>query len=426
MIAIQEHQKIDPELLKGIDLDLLRYRVNYSTSRFDSSKVNLIRYEFDPEENRDGFFSYFRIGAEWLDKEQSRSVIVTPKMKGINFLEMFMTCLRSNESSDNFAAIYDIDFDAHPICSQALSSILSALLVAQFLMAMKRIVSRGLRKGYVRREENISKIKGRLDIRRSERNIMLGHREKMFCRFEEYLVDTPENRLLKCALMVTGDMVALMREHSSHSTLTAMLNHCMSAFSEVSDVPAMKVNVVKSNKLYREYDDAIRLANMIIRRKDMAINRHGDSQYDVVPVFRIDMALLFEHYTLAKLRNTFGRNAVMYQINGSNPFIADFLIRKGELRIIADSKYTPDSTRAAKGDYIKQLGGYSRDHRFLRLLGYDTTDADSVPVVPCLIFYPDEQAPNLSESMLLSHPVSHTMKFYTIPVSFPTYNHTAP
>lgn len=421
MIAIQEHYKIEPELLQGFDLEELRQRVNYRPSRFDSSMVNLIRFEFDPKKNLNGFFSYFRIGAEWLDKEQTRPVIVTPKMKDIDFLEMFMVCLRNNESADNFSAIYDIDFEARPIQSKALSSILSSLLVVQYLMTMSRIVSRGLRKGYVHREENISKVKGRLDIRRSERNVVLGHREQVFCRFEEYLVDTPENRLLKCALMVTSDMVSLMRGHSAYPTLAAMLNNCMIALSEVSYTPAMNVNVIKSNKLYREYNDAIRLANMILRRQDIAINYHRESTHDVVPVFRIDMALLFEHYVLAKLRYSFGHNAIMYQVNGSNPFIADFLIKKGDLRIIADTKYV-DPSRVSKGDYIKQLGGYSRDHRFLKLLGYDTTDADSVPVVPCLILYPAEQAPSLNEYSILSYPVGHTLKFFTFPVRIPTYN----
>lgn len=423
MIAIQEHQKIDPELLQGVDLERLRHRVNYDTSRFHSSMVNLIRYEFDPEENRDGFFSYFRIGAEWLDKEQTRSVVVTPKMHDINFLEMFMTCLRTNEAADDFSSIYDINFESRPIRSKALNSILSALLVVQFLMTMKRIVMRGLRKGYVPRQENLSKVKGRLDIRRTERNMMLGHQERVFCRYEEYLVDTPENRLLKRALIATGDMVALMREHSAYPVLSAMLNHSMSAFSEVSADGTVDLHVVKTNKLYKEYDEAIRLAKMILRKQDIAVNNRRVNNIDAVPVFRIDMALLFEHYTLAKLRQTLGHDAVMYQVKGyRGRFIADFLVRKGTTRLIVDTKYVDGPTKAAKNEYISQLSGYARDHVLLRYLGYDPNVEVSVPIVPCVILYPDEQATPLSESSLLTHPVSHTMEFYTLPVNIPTYN----
>lgn len=422
MIAIQEHRKIDPELLQGIDLEKLRHRINYDTSRFDSSRVNLIRYEFDPEENRDGFFAYYRIGAEWLDKEQTRSVVVTPKMQAIDFLEMFMTCLRTNESADDFSSIYDIDFEAKPIRSKALSSILSALLAVQFLMAMKRIVTRGLRRGYVARQDNLAKVKGRLDIRRSERNRLFGHQERVFCRYEEYLADTPENRLLKRALVATGDMVALMRDHSAHSILSAMLNQSMSAFSEVTDDVSGDLHAVKANKLYKGYDEAIRLAKMILRKQDIAVNHHHVSHIEAVPVFRIDMALLFEHYTLAKLRERFGHDAVMYQVNGYHRrFIADFLISKGDTRLILDTKYVDNQKSASKREYIAQLSGYARDHVLLRRLGYDPEVEDSVPIVPCVILYPGEQPSDLTESSLLTHPVNHTMQFYTCPINIPTY-----
>lgn len=423
MIAIQEHRQIDPEQLQGLDLEKLRLRINYDTSRFDTSMINLIRFEFDPEAKRDGFFSYFRIGAEWLDKAQTHSIVVTPKMRDINFLEMFMTCLRTNELTDDFSSIYDINFETRPIQSKALSSILSALLVVQFLMTMKRIVTRGLRKGYVPRHENLAKVKGRLDIRRTERNVMLGHQERVFCRYEEYLVDTPENRLLKRALIATGDMVALMRDHSAYPILSAMLNQSMNAFSDVADNGSTDLHFAKTNKLYKEYDEAIRLAKMILRKQDIAVNNHRVNQLDTVPVFRIDMALLFEHYTLAKLRQTFGSDAVMYQVKGYNRrFIADFLIMKGDTRLIVDTKYVDGPKNAAKNEYISQLSGYARDHLFLRKLGYDPTLPSSIPIVPCVILYPQEHASALTQSSLLTHPVSHTMEFYTFPIGIPTYN----
>lgn len=422
MITIQEHKQIEPDLLQGLDLDKIRQRINYDTSRFDSSMINLIRYEFDPKNNRDGFFSYFRIGAEWLDKEQKHSIIVTPKMQDINFLEMFMTCLYTNELSDDFSSIYDIDFEAKPIHSNALSSILSSLLVVQFLMIMKRIEMRGLRKGYVRRKENLAKVKGRIDIRRTERNVMLGHQERVFCRFEEYIIDTPENRLLKRALISTGDMLSLMRDHTAYPILSAILNQCKSAFSDVADNDHVDLTIIKSNKLYKEYDEALRLAKIILRKQDIAINGHCKNQPDTVPVFRMDMALLFEHYTLAKLRQTFGYEAVMYQVKGyCERFTADFLIKKNEIRLIADTKYVESPTKAAKNIYISQLSGYARDYVFLKKLGYDPSVESSIPIVPCVILYPDTQLSALTQSSWLYHPVSNTLEFYTFPIQIPTY-----
>lgn len=425
-MTLKEHQKIDPVYLEGFDLDVLRRRVNYDTSSFDTSKINLIRYEFQPSNNpveyRDGFYSYFRIGAEWLDKEQTCPIVVVPKMENIDFINMFMVCLQTAETSDNFSSIYDIDFNAKPIRSNALSSILSPLLVVQYLMTVKRIAARGLRKGYVSREANLNKVKGRIDIRRNERqNILLGHHERVYCKFDEYSENTAENKLLKKALVISYNMISKMSEHSSYSTLSAMCNHCLSAFANVDDDFHGIIPQVKNNKLYQDYSDAIRFAMMILRRQELAVTK-GHLSSDVVPVFRMDMALLFEHYTLAKLRQNLGASNIDYQVKSGNRFIADFLVHKNDLKVIVDTKYVDGIfNTVAKPEYIKQLSAYARDKVFLKKLGYDVSDEDNIPIVPCVILYPTEKRKPLVESDFFSVPVPKTVKFYTMPVSIPTY-----
>lgn len=425
MITITEHQKIETERLESLDLATLRGRVNYDTSRFVPSSVNLIRYEFDPNPNsyRDGFYSYFRIGAEWIDEEQTRSLVVVPKMKDIDFIEMFMTCLQSNGISDDFSAIYDIDFEAKPISSKALSSILSPLLVVQFLMIVKRIATKGLSKGYVTRTETLSKIKGRIHLRQTERYALYGHRERVYCTFDEYSVDNPENRLLKKALLISRDMISLMSDHKAYVTLSAMCNHCLSVFENVSDECSDKISMVKSNKLYREYSEAARIAKLILRRQDIVACKEKAGLSNMVPVFRIDMALLFEHYTLALLRRTFGESVVLYQAKGfRGRYVADFLIKQGSnLRIIVDSKYVDSGDSAvAKPEYIKQLSAYSRDKVILKSMGYDVADEDTLPIVPCLIVYPAITDKRISKNNIFAQPVKQTVKFYTFPINIPT------
>ena len=423
MITIQEHQRIEPEKLKEFGRDNLIRRINFDTSKFVASKINLIQYQFDPDPEREGFYSYFRIGAEWLDQGYTKPLIVLPKIRNIDFIEMFMTCLRTSHPDDNFSDIYDIDLDAKSITSPALNSILSPLLVVQFLMIVKQIAERGLRKGYVNREENLHKVRGRIDFRKNEiRNVWTAHKERIFCRYDEFSIDNPENRYLKRALTVASNMISLMSDHKCYSTLYALCNQCVSAFADVStsydDFPIF----TRNNKLFREYNDALHFARMIIRKEEMAINSRKVSSFDMVPVFRIDIALLFEHYVLAKLRETFGRNNVIYQARGSNAFIADFLIKKGELKVIADSKYTEiydDGT--VKGDYIKQLCGYARDTKLLRKLDIDCSNEDAVPIVPCTLIYPDVLNQNVEKFDLLKSPNKHTIKYYTTTIEIPKF-----
>ena len=160
---------------------------------------------------------------------------------------------------------------------------------------------------------------------------------------------------------------------------------------------------------------------MVLRRQDIAISRHDNQPDEYVPVFRIDMALLFEHYALAVMRRTFSRRAVRYQVVGyGGRFVADFLLDTGRHRAIVDTKYIDGiSATVAKADYIKQLSAYARDKRLLRALGYDTTDDTTLPIVPCILIYPVTSHTILDADTLFNHPVKETVNFYTCPLSIP-------
>jgi 5-methylcytosine-specific restriction enzyme subunit McrC len=425
MIQLSEHEVVSPEKLEGLNLDSLRRRINYNTSRFVVPKINLLTCYIDEKSSDIVFSSLFRIGAEWLDSEETKSVVVTPKVKNIDFIDMFMQCLSDNEVDDKFSEIYDIDFEANPIYAPGLDSVLSPLLVVQYLMCVKRIAARGLRKGYVGREENLNKVKGRIDIRRNEyQNVMTNHRERVFCRYEEFSTDTPTNRYLKQALFVSQAMIMKMSDHRSFAPLLAMLNYCMSAFQSVSnDNAPLNVANIKHNKLYRDDTDALRMATLILRRKALTPDK-DKSISSYVPVFRMNMALLFEHYTLAKLRRTFNR-AVLYQAKGHNGrFYPDFLIKIPNAPIIADAKYVKDyDVKSIQGEYIKQLSGYARDVALLKRLDIDCTNESKIPIVPCVILYPSISHSIFSSDSLISeeNKQNDTVKFYKCPIQIPTY-----
>lgn len=422
MIAITEHAPIPPYELQGIDTDALRHSINYDTHKFVSGNINLMRYEFDPEKDFDGFRAYFRIGAEWLDNQQSKALVVTPKDPRIDFLEMFMTCLRTSLPDDNFSQIYDIDFDAKPIKSPALNAILTPLLVVQFLNCVERLASRSLRKGYVARHENLAKVKGRIDLMGNERyNMLTGHRERMLCKFDEFSADTTENRFIKHGLRIARNMIAMMEDHRAYPVLAAKCNRCLTAFSNVSDARTLRLPAIKHNKLFRDYSEALRLASMLMRRRDISVSEHGHADEDYVPVFRIDMSLLFEHYTLALLREKFG-SGVFYQAKGKAG-IADFLLNSPAETAVLDSKYTFKNNDNDKVDqqYIKQLSGYARDKRMLKRLGIDTSDEDKIPIVKCIILYPETREKGASFSYDLKA-VANIVKFFKCPVPLPVQN----
>lgn len=75
-------------------------------------------------------------------------------------------------------------------------------MLLHYLSLLTQLMKGGLRKGYVIREENLqSKVRGRILFQNHlKQNVFNKREDRVFCRYQEYTTDIPENRLLKKAL----------------------------------------------------------------------------------------------------------------------------------------------------------------------------------------------------------------------------------
>lgn len=439
-IVRHEHDEIASVVLleRAINPVDLAERINEDTNRILPGKINLLQCEL--RKGHLWFSTYFRIGAEWLDKDKTQSLVVLPKKHDpesqskkleIDFLSMFMTCLRSPACLKTFSSIYEIDLESKPIRSEALNSVLSPLLIVHFLKLVGLIASSGLKKGYINRSSNLGKVKGRINIRENERrNIVTGHHERVFCDYQEFSVDIPENRILKKALGFARVMLDNMGKHRIQPQLRAMLNSCLAAFEEVGDdIEPWQISSLKVNKIYRLYTDAIRLAKIILRRYDYAIQKVSTTSAEVPP-FCIDMALLFEHYAYALLHEAYS-DAVQYQVKGyGGNFIADFLFDNGREKAVLDTKYKYKyNSKPINKDDVMQLSGYARSIDLLKKIGIAVHENSPVPDVPCLILYPRHSTGEISNpfmgkslSSFLQHHQKGIVRFYMAAINVPCIN----
>ena len=264
-----------------------------------------------------------------------------------------------------------------------LQSVLSPLIVVHFLSVVRAIVQGGLKKDYIQREENLKKVKGHISVLRHERtNVLRKRPDKVFCRYQEYSVDIPENRLLKKALNFVRQLLQTFPHSESRSSLEHTLNQCLSAFAHVSDeIEVWELKHLKHQKLFRTYSEAIRLAQLILRRYDYSLTNIQSSEEDC-PIFWLDMPLLYEHYVLGLLREAYG-DQILYQAEGSTG-CPDFICL--DPRLVMDTKYIPrfkDKTKISPY-IIRQLSGYARDRKLFK-------DPIKEPI-PCLVIYPEEGA----------------------------------
>lgn len=194
MIQLQEHEQL---LFNNLPVG------------YDERYNNLELIQWDkPMDNKSwGYYASFKIGAEWIDNEES--LVVTPKQRldNIDFLRMFMTCFTSNLALETFDKIYKINLDKPKTEAPSLNSIVSPLIVIHFISVVNRIKS--LKRGYVHYQKNIKKVKGRIKLLKNDRlNIATKRYNRIYCEYDEYSIDIPENRLLKKALLFSQALIS--------------------------------------------------------------------------------------------------------------------------------------------------------------------------------------------------------------------------
>jgi 5-methylcytosine-specific restriction enzyme subunit McrC len=113
-----------------------------------------------------------------------------------------------------FNAIMDDDIDDLPD--------LVARLLAE---SVERRIRRNLTRGYRHRDAVLTRVRGRINLPTTEVRQLLD-RGQVFCRFEEFTIDTPRNRLVRAALDL---MVRLVRSDNLRHRCRALSSTLASA-----------------------------------------------------------------------------------------------------------------------------------------------------------------------------------------------------
>lgn len=393
---------------------------------WESSPTKELEEGERPRETSAAYRASYVLGAQWLDQEQGLSLVVSPKQgcDRIDFLQMFGRCLASGIESEALAQIYELDLEQPRIEAPQLRSVLSPLIIVHFLSVIQELLQRGLKRGYVSREENLKKVKGRLAISLNERcNIQRKRLDKFYCRYQEYSEDIPENRILKKALRFAQQVLYTL-ESTGLRPLQEAIRRCLSSFARVGDeIEVWELKQFKTQKLYQEYPVAIRLAQTILRLYDYSLTK-VTAREELCPVFWLDMPLLYEHYVLGLLREAYG-DRIEYQKEGATGR-PDFVCYQPQL--VMDTKYKPHlASGKLDTDIVRQLAGYARDRRLF-------SGAPTVPIpcptaaIPCLVIYPttEEAEPNpfatrtLKELLCPERADEDFWGFYRLAVPLPT------
>ena len=343
----------------------------------------------------------YYVGALWLVKHH-KFVYIEPKMNKkqvaegspiqeeewaeIDYLKMLLSIMGLDpKDTQDLIKIY---WDEPPITIEQQKDTLTPFLMVQFLLLLKRIVCKGLKKSYYTVEENLnSRIKGKIQLgKHLKQNVFKNKLTAHVCRYQEFGMDNLENRFLKKVLQF---IISFKNTHSNYfagndKSIRELITYCSPYFELISEeIDVENLKKLTSNTFFKEYEEAIRIGKHILKRFSYNITE-TTQQKVTIPPFWIDMPKLFELYVYKKLQEQFGgREEVLYH------FIADyteldFLLDTPEYKMVIDAKYKPIYEDSRVIDDIRQVSGYARLERVYQKLGLK----DSNELIDCLIIYP--------------------------------------
>lgn len=337
--------------------------------------------------------SYF-VGVDWV-VENKLPISVRPKLDDenseVNYLKMLFDALKEPENIYHLDELYEIDFKKPSISISQSEDFLTPLLLIQYINILKRIVQKGLRKSYYTVSKNLNaKIKGKLlindTIRKNHFKIKMTY---SYCQYSEFGINSTENKLLKKAL----DFSISAIQHFKIGELLPLkshLNFIQPVFQQVdSDVNIEDLKFAHPSPLYKEYEQALKLAKYILRRYGYNIS-NATSTIVSTPPFWIDMSKLFELYVYSKLRERFSHHAEVTYHKKFNYLEPDFIVKTndGSIKMVVDAKYKPQyKDGKISTEDIRQISGYARLHKV-----YSYLEADVNNVIDCLVIYSNQMS----------------------------------
>lgn len=346
--------------------------------------------------------SYF-IGVDYIP-DGNKKIYVAPKLntktkddgspdetvKGedireTNYLRMLFEALKHPEIAvQDTHELFEIKWDAPTIKINQKQDLLTPLLVVQFLRVVQQMVRKGLKKSYYPVEQNLNgRVKGKILVGQTiKQNLLKNKQLNTYCRYDEFGINGLENRLVKKALLFVQRYLPELKIPYSEDYTTRVFNYIMPAFEQVSDEVSLNdIKHTKTNVFYKEYEEGIRLARLILKRFGYNISNTEKIEIQTPP-FWIDMSKLFELYVLGLLKDRFGPK-VKYQVKARGQ-VLDYLITKKGHEMVVDAKYKVRYKKKCDKEDMRQVSGYARLESV-----YKKLDISRDQVIDCLIIYPD-------------------------------------
>lgn len=334
--------------------------------------------------------SYY-IGLQYV-KEWEIPILIQPKLNTnsgkLNFYRMMEVALSEPENFNHLSDLMDINFEDDWIEVPPNTQVeLTPLLLIQFLMAVKQLVRKGLKKSYYPKRENLkSRIKGKILVGQQVKNNVYKNRlTYTVCQYQEFGFDTTENRFIKYVLRYVYAHLSNYQYEGFKKPLKELLNYNLAAFGQVTEEKFKYYNGKESNPFYKIYNTVFDLGNQILKLLSYSYEKSTQKPRKYPPHW-IDMSKLFELYVYKKLREKYDKPGEVKYHFKTNYQELDYIINSNGFQAVVDAKYKPRYKygNPSKED-ARQVSGYARLNSV-----YKELKIESDITIPIYFIFPKE------------------------------------
>ena len=169
---------------------------------------------------------------------------------------------------------------------------LNETLSALFANSLKDELLRGCERSYIKHEQNLRVFKGRLLV--SQQLLKnSAHRERFYCRFDQFSEDTLMNRIFKAACRFLLDVTRLPNTQDT-------LRHCLLLLDEVQSIEVTDSLFAKIsfNRQNERFENIFHFCRLILGNRSPTVSSGKERSFSLL----FDMNKVFERFIAAFLR----------------------------------------------------------------------------------------------------------------------------
>ncbi|RKM56818.1 restriction endonuclease [Butyrivibrio sp. CB08] len=214
------------------------------------------------------------------------------------------------------------------------------LFINMYLQEVRKLVKHGLKSAYVVVEDNLNFYKGKLMVNQHIK-ANLAHKERFYMAHDEFLLDRPENRIVKSTLLKLQGLTG--SAENSKEIRQALLAFELVEPSKNYDADFAKITIDRNTK---DYESLMPWSKVFLMNKSFStFSGETTSRALLFP-----MESVYESYVALKMKKVFGSDGwhVSSQDKGKHLFEEpnkkfklrpDIVIKKDKRIIILDTKW---------------------------------------------------------------------------------------